>query len=302
MTGGSGVTAPRSLILLLVVAVATLAGCFDSAEPSAAPTPTRVPEPTPVTTRYELGTTVWYEGLVLHFDRATAILDDRGGPVAVAVRVQNDGPEPVDLSAPIRLIVDGDPVEPTRESRVATVPAGGQVGALMTYELQGVTSVDDAVVQVGLDPQHLARVPLTPAGGEPVVFEPVALELAGAASAGDLRIALKKGELRWDLPDWSQELAADLQALTLTYDVTYLGEFAGGFAFTGDNVYLRLPDDSIVNPRRDGHSQSVELIAANKSKDGLFSRFEIPAGMTGKFTLFARNGEAETGIPFTIKD
>lgn len=289
------------LLLVLAVAAATLAGC-DSGPASAAPTPTRVPEPTPVTTRYELGTTVWYEGLVLRFDRATAILDDRGGPVDVIVRVQNPAVEAVDLSAPIRLVVGGQTIEPTRESRVATVPAGGQVGAVMRYELQGITSVDEAVVQVGLDPQHLALVPLTPAAGEPVVFEPVVLELSGTGTAGDLKINLKRGELRWDLPDWSQQLAADLQALTLTYNVSYLGEFAGGFAFTGENVYLRLPDDSIVNPRRDGHSQSVELIGAQKTRDGLFSRFEIPAGMTGKFALFVKNGDARTGIVFTIPE
>lgn len=292
---------PGRIALVLAVAAAALVGC-DSGQASAAPTPTRAPEPTPVTARYQLGTSVWYEGLVLHFDRATAILDDRGGPVEVIVRVQNDAVDAVDLNAPIRLVVDGQTIEPTRESRVATVPAGGQVGAVMTYELQGITSVDAAVVEVGLAPQHLARVPLTPAGGEPVVFQPVELDLAGTGTAGDLKINLKGGVLRWDLPDWSQELAEDLQALTLTYDVTYLGGFAGGFAFTGDNVYLRLPDDSIVNPRRDGHSQSVELIAAGKTKDGLFSRFEIPAGMTGKFALFVVNGEAKSGIVFTIKD
>ncbi len=287
--------------LVLALAAATLAGC-DSGQASAAPTPTRVPEPTPVTTRYELGTTVWYEGLVLRFDRATAILDDRGGPVEVIVRVENEAVDPVDFNAPIRLLVAGQTIEPTRESRVATVPAGGQVGAVMTYELQGVSSVDEAVVQVGLEPQHLAIVPLTPAAGEPVVFQPVELDLAGTGTAGDLKISLKRGVVRWDLPDWSQELSADLQALTLTYSVSYLGEFTGGFAFTGDNVYLRLPDDSIVNPRRDGHSQSVELIGAEKTKDGLFSRFEIPAGMTGKFALFVKNGEARTGIVFTIPE
>jgi hypothetical protein len=287
--------------LVLALAAATLAGC-DSGQASAAPTPTRVPEPTPVTTRYELGTTVWYEGLVLRFDRATAILDDRGGPVEVIVRVENEAVDPVDFNAPIRLLVAGQTIEPTRESRVATVPAGGQVGAVMTYELQGVSSVDEAVVQVGLEPQHLALVPLTPAAGEPVVFQPVELDLAGTGTAGDLKISLKRGVVRWDLPDWSQELSADLQALTLTYSVSYLGEFTGGFAFTGDNVYLRLPDDSIVNPRRDGHSQSVELIGAQKTKDGLFSRFEIPAGMTGKFALFVKNGEARTGIVFTIPE
>jgi hypothetical protein len=130
----------------------------------------------------------------------------------------------------------------------------------------------------------------------------VEFDLRGTGTAGDLRINLRHGVLRWDLPDWSQQLASDLQALTLTYNVTYLGEFAGGFAFTGDNVYLRLPDDSIVNPRRDGHSQSVELIGAKKTKDGLFSRFEIPAGMTGKFALFVKNGETKTAIVFTVPE
>ena len=108
--------------------------------------------------------------------------------------------------------------------------------------------------------------------------------------------------LRWDLPDWSQELDAELAALTLTYDVTYPGDFAGGFAFTGDNVALRLPDGTIVEPRRDGHSQSVELIGARKTKKDLFSRFEIPAGANRQVRAPAsRSGDRPTkAIPFTI--
>ena len=81
-------------------------------------------------------------------------------------------------------------------------------------------------MQVGEDPLHLGRVPLTPEAGQAVVFEPVPLVLTGTATAGDLRINLRGGELRWDLPDWSEQLAADLQALTITYDVTFIGDFA----------------------------------------------------------------------------
>ena len=115
-----------------------------------------------------------------------------------------------------------------------------------------------------------------------------------------LRITIRGAVLRWDLPDWSEELNADLAVLTLTYDVTYLGDFSGGFAFTGDNVALRLPTNTMVESRQDGHSQSVELIGPGKTKKGLFSRFELPSGMTGRFALVVRNGSASKAIPFVV--
>jgi hypothetical protein len=130
----------------------------------------------------------------------------------------------------------------------------------------------------------------------------VDLDLKGSASAGDLRITLRHAVARWDLPDWSDEMPDDLRVLTLTYDVTYNGSFSGGFAFTGDNVALRLPDGKEVESRADGHSQSIELVGSRKTKRNLFSRFEIPADATGKFALLVRNGSSEQAISFTIRD
>lgn len=287
--------------LLVALIAATLAACEPGA-PSAAPTPTRAPEPTPVTTRYQLGTTVWYAGLVLHFGEATASLDERGGPVTVGLRLDNPGEESADLNGRIWLVVDGERIEPTRESKVPNVPGKGSAGAVLTYELQGIDEVEEAVIEVGDAPLHIARIPLTSAAGTPVVFEPIVLELGGTQTAGSVRIALRSGVLRWDLPDWLEELDADLQALTLAYDVTYAGDFSGGLAFTGDNVALRLPDGKRVAARKDGHSQSIELIGARKTRKGLFSRFEIPAGATGKFALIVRSGSTERAIEFTIGD
>jgi hypothetical protein len=143
-------------------------------------------------------------------------------------------------------------------------------------------------------------VPLTPSAGAVAAFQPQALTLKGTGAAADLKISLTSGGLRWDLPDWSQELDASLAALTLTYDVTYTGTFSGGFAFTGDNVALRLPNGKVVSPRADGHSQSIELIGAQKTKKGLFSRFEVPSGMSGKFALLVKNGSTTKAIVFTI--
>lgn len=285
--------------LVGAIAVVALAAC-DPGAPSAAPTPTRAPEPTPITTRYELRTTAWYAGLVLHFDQATATLDERGGPVTIGLRIDNPGDDAAALNGRIWLVVAGTRIEPTRDSRVPTVPGKGSAGAVLTYELQGIGALDDAVIEVGDEPLHVVRIPLTPAAGNPVVFEPIALELAGAQTAGGVRITLRSGLLRWDLPDWSQELDAGLQVLTLIYDVTYAGDFSGGLAFTGENVALRLPDGTVVDPRKDGHSQSVELIGARKTRKGLFSRFEIPADATGKFALLVRSGSTEKAIEFTI--
>jgi hypothetical protein len=285
--------------------VATMVvGCIDAPVPSATPTPSPAPEPTPTTTTYELGATIWYEGLLVHVDSAVATLDARGGPVEVRLRIENPGEEEGELNGRILLLVDatsdGLPVEPTRESRVPTIPAHGIAGTVMTYELQGIASVDRAVVLIGESLQHVGRVPLTSAGGELVDLEPVPFDASGAAAAGDLRITLRSGLKRWDLPDWSQELAAGLDAIVLTYDVTYQGSFSGGFAFTGENVRLRLPNGSVIEPRRDGRSQSIELIGAGRTKRGLVSRFEIPSGMTGRFSLIVRNGSASKAIAFDL--
>jgi hypothetical protein len=288
----------------LALAAVAVAGCLDAPVPSASPTVAPTPEPTPVTTTYQLGTSAWYEGLVIHVDSVVATLDQRGGPVEVRLRLENPNEDDGDLDARVLLQTGTDasapPVAMTRESKIPTVPAHGIVGAVLTYELQAVASVDNAVLLIGEAPNHVARIPLTEAGGPPAVLEPVDLSLSGRGDAGSLRMTLRTGVIRWDLPDWSQELAQDIEVITLTYDVTYTGGFSGGYAFTGGNVALRLPDGTVVEARRDGHSQSIELIGAHQTKKGMFSRFEIPSGTTGKLTVLVRNGQSNDTISFTV--
>jgi hypothetical protein len=192
-------------------------------------------------------------------------------------------------------------VEATRESRIDSAPGKGVIGALLTFQLEGIANADDAVVEIGAAPDHVAKVPLGPDGGEPVTFEPRRLQLGGNATANDLKVTIRGGVLREDLPDWSQELVASLAALTITYDVTYAGSFAGGFAFTGDNVWLQLPNGDRIRARHDGHTQSVEHIGAKKTKTGLFTRFEVPGdALGGDFRLIVDNG-AEKAIPIKLQ-
>ncbi len=280
---------------------AILAGCLDASVSTPAPTPTRAPEPTSTVTTYQLGTTVWYEGLLIHFDQAKATLE-RGGTIEMMLRIENPTADTGELDGGIHLIIGTIRAEPNRNSQIPTVPANGTVDVVLTYELQDVVSADSAVIEVGTAPLHVGRVPFTPTAATPTVFQPIASTLSGTGAATDLRITLRRSELRWDLPDWSQELDQSLRVLTLIYDVTYTGSFAGGLAFTGDNVALRLPNGTVVRSRKDGHSQSIELIGSSRTKKDLLSRFEVPSGATGKFALIVRNGGTEKAIPFTIKD
>jgi hypothetical protein len=288
----------REIVVLAAVALA-VAACNDTV-PSVAPTPTPTPEPTAAVTTYQLGTTVWYEGLEIEIVSVTATLDQRGGPVEVLLRMDNPTDQDSSLDAPVTLEIGTVVAVPTRDSTIPTVPAEGSAAATLTYELQGITSIGDAVLEIGAAPLHVARVPMTPFSGGLVAFEPIELPLSGSGAASTLKLTIRGGELRWDLPDWSQELDSTLQALTITYDATYSGDFSGGFAFVGENVSLKLPDGTILKARRDGHSQSVDLIGAKKTKKGLFSRFEIPAGLTGTFNLLVINGSQQKAIPFTI--
>jgi hypothetical protein len=294
-----GAAACRLVIAVLACAAVGLAGC-DTPTPSVAPTPTFVPEPTPNKTSYVLGTDVWYAGLILHLDQATTLLDARGGTVDVAFRIDNPGTEAADLDAEMTLVVAGQRIAPTRESHVPTTQPGGAAPALLTFELQGIASAADGVLEIGAEPDHIAKVPFTPAAGEALTFQPIEQALKGTGAAGTLQVTLRRGVLRWDLPDWNQELTDDLRALTVTYDVKNNGEFTGGFAFTGENIDLRLPNGKFVHPRTDGHSQSIELIGPGSTRKGLFSRFEVPVGAKGKFLLIVRNGQSRATITFTI--
>ena len=285
--------------LALGLLVVSLAACDTT--PSAIPSPTATPEPTATTSSYDLMTTVWYAGLVMTFGRATAVLDDRGGSVTVELRLENSGTDDVTLDSPILLVVGGTPIEPTRETVLPSVTAGGSAFTTLHFNVVGETSVDDAILRIGAADRHKAIVPFAGSTTTAVTLEPVELALKGTETAGDLRLALTQGELRWDLPDWADELPSGSASLTLTYDVTYTGSFVGGTAFTGDNIGLMLPDGTFLSPRADGRSQSVTVVGPGKTVRRLATRFEIPANTAGTYTLLlgwnGKQGKLKLTLP-----
>lgn len=283
------------------VAVATIvAGCLGTAA-TPAPTPSPEPLPTPVVTDYPLNAMVWEQGLVLTFHRATASLDAKGGPVTVTASIANPGAATATLDAPIQLGITEDIFDVVPGTALPDIAAGSSVDVSIEFDVVGHASVDDGVLRVGRPGDHAALVPFRPGSVAALSLEPKAADLKGSVTAGSVKLTLRHREVRWDLSDWYDELPLGTEALTLTYDVTNSGTFSGGLAFTAANVSLRLPTGTILAPRGDGQSQSIELIGPGKTVRNLFSRFEIPTAMTGTFALVVNDGAGKPRpLSFTI--
>ena len=287
------------MAFLLLAGVLT--GCTtDQLPPPTAP-PTATPFPTPTTTIFQLDATAWYAGLVIHLDRATAVLDAGGGFVTLDLRLENPGQDLASLEAPLLVESGGNEVDPVHGTVIPDVPAGGSVGASIQFDVDDTFVPEQATVRIGRAAEHVVIVPFAGGTRDLMTLQPQAFDLAGSGTAGALSITLTSGELRADLPDWGLELARDSLALTVTYSARYRGTFSGGFAFTGANIGLRLPDKSIVSSRPDGRSQSIEILPPGKLIPELRSRFEVPPPGDGAYGLVVRDGSATHVIPFTIE-
>jgi hypothetical protein len=279
--------------------VLALAACSPDA-PQATATSTEPPAPTPQVTLYQMNTSVWYAGLVLTFTSATAIFDPTGGTLTVLIRMDDPGTDDLAFEGPLRITAGAEGFDPVHGTTFPTVTAGGTTEVLVSFDIPGRPSVDDAVIRVGRSDANQAIVPFGTGLPKLTTLEPVAVPVKGTANAADLRVTLKSGEIRWDLPDWADEMPVGKAALTLTYDATYRGSFSGGLAFTGDNVSLTLPNGSTIGARPDGRSQSLALLLPGKTQAGLSTRFEVPSGLSGKYVLVIRNGTAKASLPFTV--
>jgi hypothetical protein len=277
-----------------------LAGCLASPAPSPTPLPSIPPPPTVTVTEYHPGTHAWQEGFMITLEQATASLDAKGGPVDVVLIIENPGTEDAALDAPITLTSGSATFQLAHGVDAPQVPAGQSTFVTLEFEVVGQGSIDDGVLTIGRPSDHVAAIPLKPDPAHLVALQPQTATLKGTGILGSLKAALHRYEIRWDLPDWHDELPLGTEVMTVTYDMTYIGTFAGGTAFTGSDVALRLPGGTIVHPRSDGHSQSIVALDPGKPARNLFSRFEIPNGLTGQFALLLRAGSKFKAIPFTV--
>ena len=270
------------------------------AEPTTAPDATTAT--TTATTTVQVDGEAWFAGFHLTFGTATAeVTPNRGGTVTIDTMFENSGDEDATLDATLNLASAGENARDALEMDIPRVPGGLSAKGLLAFAVEDTFTFDDAVLTLGRAGNQQAVVPLTAMAGEAVTLAPVAITATGSGQAGDIRIDLDGGELRADSP-WSHgQMEEGSFVLTMTYSATFDSGFAGGFAFTAENVALRLPDGTTVGVIQDGRSQSIELIGPNSTVKDLFSRFEIDDPAAGAYTFLVRSFDgAEDEIAFTI--
>ena len=312
------VTAGDTGRLLPVLAIAgalaiSVAACGGSAAATQAPAASEAaasvaaesmaPEPSAATTTVQVDQTIWFAGFKVTFGEATAeITEGRGGSVAIEAMFENTGSEDARFDGSLNLASAGENAGEGMAMDIPSVP-GGQTGkGTLAFDVEDSFTFDDAVLTVGLPENQQAIVPLTAMAGTAVTQEPVAVSATGEGTADTLKLELLGGEYRADQPWNHGQMKKGTFVLTVTYDATFLSDFAGGFAFTAENVALKLPDGTTVGVIQDGESQSIELIGPESTTKDLYSRFEIEDPAAGDYALLVRSfDDAEDEIPFTIK-
>jgi hypothetical protein len=244
----------------------------------------------------------WFAGFHVTLGEATAELEPgRGGTVTIEAEFENTGDDDARLDATLDLAYGGEHAREASGMDIPSVPGGTTTNGTFAFDVEDTFSFDEAVLTFGRSANQQAVVPLSPAAGEAVTREPVELDLSGAGTAGDLRLELLEGELRADQPWKHGQMEDGSLVLTVRYDATFTSDFAGGFAFTAENVALRLPDGTVVGIIGDGQSQSIELIGPESTVKDLYSRFEIEDPASGEYALLVRSfDDAEAEIPFSI--
>lgn len=295
--------------LAISVAACGGSGSAASAAPAASEAPASVavesvaPEPSAATTTVQVDQTISFAGFDVTFGAATAELTEgQGGSVAIEAMFENTGSDAARFDGTLNLASGGENATEGFDMDIPSVP-GGQTGkGTLAFNVEDSFSFDDAVLTVGRAENQQAIVPLTPTAGTAVSQAPVAVTASGDGAAGDLTLRLLGGEYRADQP-WSHgQMEKGTFVLTMNYDASFESDFAGGFAFSGENVALRLPDGTTVGPIQDGKSQSIELIGPNATVKDAYSRFEIEDPAAGEYALLVRSFDnAEDEIPFTIK-
>ena len=260
-------------------------------------------EATPSTVTVQVDQVIWFAGFKVALGAATAELTPgRGGSVTIEATFENTGDESARFDGSLNLASAGENATEGIGMDIPSVP-GGQTGkGTLAFDVEDSFTFDEAVLTVGRSANQQAIVPLTATAGSAVTLEPVAVAVSGSGTAGDLKLELNDAELRADQPWNHGQMAQGSLVLTVTYDASFESDFAGGFAFTAENVALKLPDGTTVGTIQDGESQSLELIGPNATVKDQFSRFEIEDRAAGDYVLLVRSFDnAEDEIPFSIK-
>lgn len=294
--------AARTLQTLLVCAPAILPACGgddEVAPPTATPSPAAtsvVPEPV----GRSIDQSVWFAGFEVTFGDAAFEPEGELGPtVTIDALFENAGGDTYAFDGTVVLSSAGISFETSAlETTVPSVPGGGTGEGVYAFTVDEDFTFDDAVLTIGRPENHQAVVPLG-TEGELLDLEPVSLSISGRTKAGEIVVKIAGGELRADVPETHTQAEAGMLFLTLRFDLSYVGDFPGGFPFGyANSLALELPD-GITIAADDG---PIELLSPGTTLPDQTVRFTVDAPSAGSYQLVVTDTEhaKKNGLEFDI--
>lgn len=227
-------------LAILLPFVAASCGGGDEGDGEAAPT-TASPGET-----VDVDATVWFGGFMLTLGEATlAESETHRLTVDIETTFENTGDANATLDATLSLASAGNNYRRGSNTELPEVPGQATGGGTLSFDIDEEFVFDDAVLTIGNPENNQAVVPLG-SRGELVTLEPRTVAISSTATAGRLKVDVSDGELRADIPETHDQVERGHLALTLDFAVTFEGDFAGGYAFTNNNLALTLPDGTTV--------------------------------------------------------
>lgn len=290
-----------ALLALSSVLAACGGGPADDAAQPAAPSTAIGAEPAsadaeePATIR--LDAQVHYAGFLLALDEAT--LAD--GVVTVTGTAENLGatssvpPSNVTLALEARE-VDVEPLLST----LPEVPGRSTGEVAYAFRVEPASGLDGGVLQIG-GPDHARAIVPFGERGTLVDNQPLEVRVSGELVAGESTFTIEGGELRFDVPEEHESAEAGKVFLTVAFAVTNTSDFAGGYAFAGQDLRLETPSGTTLAP----DDAPIELLQPRSTLGDLAVRWVIDADEPGTYTLVGLRNvgldtEAEGRLTFEV--
>ncbi len=269
------------------------------------------PTPTTEEDSVQVDESYWHAGFKVTLGEARLTAGDSGVP-GMEINVVFENLSDSDATPNSTLVLQSggqNYTEPTLDQEIPQVPGGLTSNGLITFQVDGAFSFDDAVLVVGLPSNNQAMVPLTPGAGELVSLEPQEIVASGSATAGALTVTLTGAEVRADLPEKHEEEEEGKLALRVFFSaMPAAGIQIGQGVLQSANVALKLPDGTSVAVRSDGISGVNELL---QGKEGttitdLSVRFDVPSPAAGEYAFIIKGrygpdgAQVEAEATFTV--
>ena len=222
------------------------------------------------------------------------------GDLELDLSLQNLTPTSLQPQGEWSVTTKGASKPPSDLSSLKEIPGDGKAPGTISMTLDDF-SMDDAVVTFGAATTNQAKVPLGTTG-EVVSYAPTTQSVSGSATSGDLTIKLTKVETRVYGPGTGYRQAdAGKVYIVITGQATTSA--SNGYAFSGDNLTLTLPDGTAVTgvDTQTSKGSCCAVIDANAAL-GFTEIFVTSDPPQGKYTASVVNGTTNPKgkIPFTL--